>query len=226
MVHGPRIAMRNRYSVGVGIVLAVLAAFVAVHALVSGDGERTLGIDAMPPRWPLPEFAVPDAAGELEGDANIEQTDCTTAGLPCPPEDRVVPACSVHVAEAIRVCDLFDRPLVLSFFFLGGACTRQEDVVNEAYRRFHGRVNFLSVDTLDERSELRNAVRERNWSMPVGYDRDGAVAALYSIGLCPTFAFAYPGGTLEAATVGALTPAQLDRRVRALLRSSSSAEFS
>ena len=30
--------------------------------------------------------------------------------------------------------------------------------------------------------------------MPVGYDRDGAVASLYRVGGCPTFAYVYPGG--------------------------------
>ena len=40
--------------------------------------------------------------------------------------------------------------------------------------------------------------------MPVGYDRDGAVASLYRVGGCPTFAYVYPGGTLESASIGKL----------------------
>ena len=31
----------------------------------------------------------------------------------------------------------------------------------------------------------------------VAYDRDGAVASLYRVGGCPTFAYAYPGGVLH-----------------------------
>ena len=46
--------------------------------------------------------------------------------------------------------------------------------------------------------------------MPVGYDRDGAVAGLYRVGGCPTFAYVYPGGTLESASIGELTPSQLE----------------
>ncbi len=60
--------------------------------------------------------------------------------------------------------------------------------------------------------------------MPVGYDRDGAVAGLYRVGGCPTFAYAYPGGTLRSAGIGDLTAAQLSTRVARLLAASRSAE--
>ncbi|HET7486236.1 MAG TPA: hypothetical protein VFJ64_12795, partial [Solirubrobacterales bacterium] len=55
------------------------------------------------------------------------------------------------------------------------------------------------------------------WRMPVGYDRDGAVAALYRVGGCPTFAYVYPGGTLQDASIGELTAQQLEAHVEALL---------
>ena len=54
--------------------------------------------------------------------------------------------------------------------------------------------------------------------MPVGYDRDGAVAGLYRVGGCPTFAYVYPGGTLQSASIGELTAAQLERPGRAAAR--------
>ncbi len=34
--------------------------------------------------------------------------------------------------------------------------------------------------------------------MPVGFDRDGAVAELFQVAACPTFAYVYPGGTLQS----------------------------
>ena len=60
--------------------------------------------------------------------------------------------------------------------------------------------------------------------MPVGFDRDGAVAGLYHVGGCPTFAYAYPGGTLQSASIGDLTAGQLAERVDALLRATAAAE--
>jgi hypothetical protein len=62
--------------------------------------------------------------------------------------------------------------------------------------------------------------------MPVGFDRDGAVAGLYRVGGCPTFAYVYPGGTLQGASIGDLTAAQLSARVDDLLAATSHAERS
>jgi hypothetical protein len=208
----------NRYSVVVGLLFAALIAVALLNTLGNED-EGTLGLDRLPARWPLPEFAVPRAAGSLEGDANVAQDDCETSQTPCPSDAQRSPACRISPARAIRVCDLFDRPLVLSFWFSrgGGTCIQQQDVVSRAYERYRGRVNFLSLDVRDDRGTVRDLIRTHRWRMPVGYDRDGAVAALYRIGLCPTFAYAFPGGTLQDASVGELTAAQLEAHIHRLL---------
>ncbi len=217
--------MRDRYTILVGIVfLAVIV--VAVISKIGQGGEGTLGLEHRPERWPLPEFAVPDAAGELEGDANIAQDDCSTSQLPCPPDVRREPACRISVPGSIRVCDLFDRPSLISFWFTKGGddCITEQDAVDRAYRRYGEQVRFLSVDIRDDRDRVRDLIRERRWAMPVGYDRDGAVASLYRVGGCPTFAYAYPGGTLEDASVGVLSADQLGQRIESLLRATARAE--
>lgn len=218
--------MRDRYS----LVAALLFGAVIVVALLSdigGDDGGTLGLDEQPPNWPLPEFAVPVAAGELEGDANIAQDDCATSQVPCPADARRTPACRVAGEAAIRVCDLFVRPSVLSFWFSkGGDCVDQQDVVDEVYARYRGRVDFLSLNVRDDREAVRDLVREHGWQMPVGYDRDGAIARLYRVGGCPTFAYVYPGGTLQSAGIGNLDGAELSARIEALLRASRVAERS
>ena len=164
---------------------------------------------------------MPDAAGPLEGDANVAQDDCSVGELPCPADSRRRPACRIETPGAIRVCDLFDRPLVISFWFSkGGNCVEQQDVVSQVFPRYRGRVRFLSLDIRDDRNTVRDLARRRRWKMPVGYDRDGAVASVYHVGGCPTFAYVYPGGTLESASVGELTAAQLSEGVRALLKAS------
>jgi hypothetical protein len=76
--------MRDRYSIGVGLVFLALVVFVAINTLGGGGDDETLGLDKVEARWPLPEFAVPAAAGELEGDANLAQDDCGSTGIPCP----------------------------------------------------------------------------------------------------------------------------------------------
>jgi hypothetical protein len=114
---------------------------------------------------------------------------------------------------------------VISFWFTkGGGCVEQQDVVSRVFARYRDRVSFLSLDVRDDPDTVRGLAREHGWRMPVGYDRDGAVAALYRIGGCPTFAYAYPGGTLESAGIGDLTAAQLAARLDRLLRATGAAE--
>jgi hypothetical protein len=217
--------VKDRYSILVGLFFVAIVAVALIHG-VPGGGD-TLGLDKQPPRWPLPEFAVPAAAGKLEGDANVAQDDCSAGALPCPADARRTPACQVDTPGAIRVCDLFDRPSVISFWFSkGGDCVDQQDVVSRVYSRYRGRVSFLSLDIRDDRDTVRELVRRRRWAMPVGYDRDGAVAGLYRVGGCPTFAYVYPGGTLQGASIGNLSDSELSQRLERLLRVSAAAERS
>jgi hypothetical protein len=219
--------MRDRYSILVGLLFLAVIVVATVNTLGGGGDGKTLGLDPLPPRWPLPEFAVPVGASQLEGDANVAQDDCESSALPCPEDAQRTPACQVDLEDAIRVCDLFDRPLVISFWFTkGDGCVEQQDVVEEVYRRYRGRVNFLSVDIRDDRDTLRELIRERGWTVPVGYDRDGAVASLYGVGGCPTFAYVYPGGTLQSAGIGDLAAPQLSERVDRLLEATARAEGS
>ena len=62
-------------------------------------------------------FAVPIAMSDLDGDANVD------------PEQ----ACSVAGDDVLRICDFFDRPLVMSFWFTKGAssCIDQQDAFEE-----------------------------------------------------------------------------------------------
>lgn len=216
--------MKDRYSIVVGLFFATIVVIALIKG-VPGGGQGTLGLDEQPPRWALPEFAVPDALGPLEGDANVAQDNCSSAALPCPANARRTPACQVRTPGAIRVCDLFDRPSVISFWFSkGGNCVDQQDVVSRVYSRYRGRVDFLSLDIRDDRDAVRETIRRRGWKMPVGYDRDGAVASLFRVGGCPTFAYVYPGGTLESASIGDLDAGELGERVERLLRAAARAE--
>ncbi len=209
------------YSLFVGAAFVALIVFALINTLRTEEGGL---LGAGGDRGsPAPQFAVPAVLGPLQGDANVYQDDCSTSELPCPADARRTPACEVRERGAIRVCDLFDRPLVISFWFSrGGDCLPSQDLVDRVAARYRGRVNFLSIDVRDDRDEVRRIVRERGWRVPVGYDADGAVSNIYRVGVCPTVAFVYPGGIIQGASVGSkeLDGGALARDVDRLLRDS------
>jgi len=214
---GPPPRPSSRYSVIVGLLFLAII-LVAFFNSISTEDSGTLGLDQEEADLPLPEFAVPVAVSDLPGDANVAQDDCSSAEIPCPEGDERTPACRVEGPDVIRVCDYFDRPFVLSFWFTkGGDCETQQDIVSAVSAEFRGEVNFLSVNIRDDRDTVRELVTERGWEMPVGYDHDGAVASLYRVGGCPTFAFAYPGGILHRAHIGELDAGELSSEVENLL---------
>ncbi len=198
----PRRSPASRYSLFVGLAFIALVVIATVNTLNTRD-DGILGTESTEVGAPLAEFAVPDLRGSTEGDANVYQDDCSTAANPCPDDDSHPAACEVELSGVIRVCDLFDRPLVISFWFTQGAdCLSTQDAIDRVARRFRGRVNFLSINVRDDRDDARAIVEERGWEVPVGYDADGAVSNLYRVGVCPTVAFAYPGGLLAEAKIG------------------------
>ena len=207
------------YSLIVGMVFIAVIAVAGIN-VISTEDKGVLGAsnegDA-----PLAQFAVPNARSDVSGDANIAQDDCDSARIPCPEGSRRTPACRVEVPGAIRVCDLFNRPLVLSFWFTrGGDCEDQEDVFERAYRRYSGRVNFLAIDVRDDESEVRKLIDQRHWTHPIGLDRDGALSNLFRVGGCPTFVYAYPGGILQATSIGELDDQQFFGKVDRLIGAS------
>src|ERR671914_44719 len=204
------------YSLIVGLVFIAIIAVAAVNMLRTED-SGVLGA-AEEGELPLAEFAVPDARSELEGDANIAQDDCEVADVPCPEDEQRTPACRVEVEGAIRVCDLFDRPLVISFWFTrGGECEAQQDEFEAAYRRHRDEVNFLGINVRDDRGQVADLIAERGWTHPIGRDPDGALSNLYRIGGCPTFVYAFPGGILSETSVGELSAGELSERVEKLI---------
>jgi thiol-disulfide isomerase/thioredoxin len=222
----------RRYSTFVGIAFLVLIIVATLNTLRTESGG-TLGVGGAERGIPLSEFAVPNAlTGPLDFDANVYQDNCSTSQHPCPSDAQRKPACEINYppSKAIRICDLFDKPLVLSFWFTRGAnCLPTQDALNAVYEKYKGRINVLSIDVRDDPSSVRSIAEEHGWTMHVGYDRDGAVSDLYRVGGCPTVAFAYPGGILDFAkasiaelsqppTESGSLQAGIDRDVKTLLR--------
>lgn len=180
-----------------------IVAYITLNTLsTSGPGSR-----GPVPGSRLPPFAAPLATGDLVGDANV---------APRAGDGARVAACDVRDRRALNSCALTRRgPAVLAFFATpDSGCRAQLDAIERVANRHPG-VAFAAVAIRGDRGELRRLVRRRGWTFPVAYDRDGAVANLYGIAVCPTLVFAHRGGRVADVTIGTgtLDTARLERDV-------------
>ncbi len=190
----------RRYRWVIGIVGLALVIAISVYQFAT-HGVGTTGV---PAGQRLHPFAAPLAATDLDGDPNPHPT-CTLAR---------------HDPRALNICLLTKRaPLVVAFFVTGaGQCVRQVDALQTLSRRFPT-VQFAAVAVGAGHAATARLVRSHGWTIPVAYDRDGRVGALYGVAACPMAELAYRGGVVADRLIGdrwrsaaALTP-----RVRGLL---------
>jgi hypothetical protein len=180
----------------VGVLALAAIVYIAINTLRT-DGPGSRGPEA---EGELPAFAVPLALSGLEGDANVSRR-----------------ACSVRRADVLNSCELASRgPLVLAFFAEPvERCDDEIDEVDRLRARFPD-VQFAAVAIRGSRDSLRARVRERGWKLPVGHDRDGAVANLYGVAVCPTIVLARRGGKVVRTVLGSAGEAELEADVEGL----------
>jgi hypothetical protein len=172
-----------RWAIGIfGLTLVV--AFSAYQ--LSSHGLATAGVA---PGGRLHFFAAPLAASNLNGDANLK------------------PPCiqSRHDPRALNLCLLARRgPLVLSFFSTGSkSCAQQIDTLQSVASEFPpGRVQFAAVAVHASRAATAALVRSHHWTIPVAYDRDGAVGSLYDVEICPLVELTGTGGLVADRLIG------------------------
>ncbi len=194
------------YVVAIGILFATVAVIAVLFALIGPLETResgSVGIGPVGLGEKIKPFAVPIATSDLEGDANIDPGQ----------------ACSVPGKDVLRICDYFNRPLVISFWFTKGAseCVEEQDVFDLVAARFEDRAGFVSINVRDSRDRVRELISDKEWEVTVGHDTDGAVSNIYRVGGCPTFLFVRPGGVLARAEIGETSEPELATQVRSLI---------
>jgi peroxiredoxin len=193
----------RRYQRIIGLIGITLVIVISVSFLTT----RGVGTDGIPAGKRLHFFAAPLALSTLNGDANLNPP-CTLAR---------------HDRRALNICLLVEQaPLVLSFFVTSqGACERQVDAMQAVSRQFPTtEVQFAAVAVRSTRHAAAAAVRAHHWTIPVAYDRDGAVGDVYGVEVCPTVELAQRGGLVTNRLIGVHwnSSAALAGQVRALLR--------
>ena len=91
-------------------------------------------------------------------------------------------------------------------------------------RERHPRVQFAAVAIRGDRDDLRRRVRERGWKLPVGHDRDGAVANTYGVAVCPTITLAARGGEIRDTVIGSQSPRRIEAAIERLTRPAATAD--
>jgi hypothetical protein len=190
----------------VGIIGLAIVLGVSVYQFAS-HGVASTGVA---PGHRLRFFAAPLAATSLQGDANAHPT-CSAAR---------------HDPRALNVCLMARRgPLVLSFFVTGaGQCVRQVTALQTLAGRFPS-VQFAAVAINGSHKSTATLIRAHRWTIPVAYDPDGRVGALYGVAACPMVELAGRGGIVRERLIGDRwqTPAALAPRIQDLLSGGSHA---
>lgn len=200
----------SRYGWLVGVLALILIAYISLNTLRT-EGQGSSGLQAGEQLMP---FAAPLVDSDLEGDANVaRRADQGAAGN--------TPACDVTDPRALNICTLQEQgPVVLAFLTSGAEkCVRELDAMQEVAGRFPD-VRFAAVGIKGDRDDFRKLAREHGWTFPLAQDRDGAVANLYAVAVCPTVVLAYRGGEVMETALGnrVSTPERLAAKVRRLER--------
>jgi hypothetical protein len=170
-----------RWAIGIfGIALVIVISVVEF----ANHGVATAGVQ---PGQPLINFAAPLATSNLVGDVQLAR--------PC--------KFGEFSGRAVNTCVLEKRgPLVIGFFVPGvGQCDREVSTMQGLAARFP-RVQFVAVAASSSQASAAKDVRKHHWTIPVAYDRDGALAQLYGVELCPMLELARRGGIVRSLLFG------------------------
>lgn len=185
----------SRYGWFAGVVAVLILAYIALNTLRTGNGVAVTRGET------LPAFAVP----ELSARGKAGDSDANVANRPC----------RVTVPGALVVCHE-RRPLVLALASVKDAETlRQLDVLERVAPRFP-RVRFLGVFLRGDREQARADVRTRGWTFPLGWDRQGDVAAIYGVRALPVLFLAASGRRTRGVDYRVVEAPELARRLRRL----------
>jgi hypothetical protein len=189
----------------------VFVVLLVVTRVTGGDGAEGGDVAA---GERLPEFAAP-----LATRPRLENEDVNLASEDGQGEAGRFAACSIRNASVVTSCGLLARgPLVVMLFSRGlDACVRAVDDLDAERRRFP-RVQTLAVSLLGRHDSTAETVRDRRWTLPVVYDRDGGLASVLGAPACPLVLFVRQDGTVAQRIIGDLEPGELARGMEALTR--------
>ncbi len=215
-MNDPRLAVA-RYGWLLGIVGVLVVGFVVVNgARTKGPGASGLAGGAR-----LPPFAAPLATSAIRCASPKDPCDANVATRARQGSAGSRPACDVRGPQILNLCELSERgPVVLAFLATrGGDCAAELDRLDRVPIHHPG-VQVAAIGIRGDPGRLRGIVRTHRWHFPVGWDRDGVLANLYGVAVCPHITFARWHGRAQSTSLGTISEAELDRRIGAAVAAS------
>jgi hypothetical protein len=183
------------------VFLALLTIAVAISLWTLFNGSRPVGSENLIGR-PLPDFAAPLASGTQTGDSNVYTAEQAKAV-------NSTAACDVELPGVFNSCrDLKGEAIVKFWNTTKSECADDVSTLND-FADAHPKVNVVAVAFDQSDTQVRGFMKNKDWKVPVAIDRDGAVAALYSVAGCPSTFFAHDG-EITGVKLGVLSAAQLE----------------
>jgi peroxiredoxin len=182
------------------VVIALLAIGVLVSLYTLFSGSRPVGSENLIGK-PLPDFAAPLADGTQTGDSNVYTEPQAKAA-------KSTAACDVNLPGVFNSCkDLTGDAIVTFWNTTKGECVTDVATLND-FAAANPKVNVVAVSFDQTEATVRDFMKTKDWKIPVAIDRDGAVAALYSVAGCPSTYFSH-NGDITGVKLGVLSAAQL-----------------
>lgn len=220
--------MENKRDRKIGlIVIAVLLAALliggtALYSTLTRAADQALGVSEAVEEPAVQQGKTVPLAAQPETETAQQTTEPEAFG----PQPRANLAKNFTVytdeGEARQLIDLRGKPAVINFFASWcGPCKSEMPYFDEAYAAYGDQIEFMMVDLCaygnDSKDNAKKLVAEGGWSFPVYFDTEGSAATAYAIRSMPMTIFVTADGELADKQIGAMTQAQLQAQIDALL---------
>ena len=185
--------------------LILLVAYVTYNTLSSERGSST----GPAVGTPMVQFAAPLVNSSLQGDVNVTQRSAATGATKA--------ACGLFGPAILNSCQLVRGHAAVLVFINSseGRCANTLDEVVAAAAKFP-QLRVAAVVIAGDRAGARALAASHGWKLPLAEDRDGALANLYGVAVCPQIVYLRAGGVISGVSIGEVGRAELSRSLREL----------